>query len=307
VTDASAAIAPSTAIEAATATGGHPPLGRRRSPVAWLGAVPFLGYVAVFLLLPTGIVAVQSFSDGHGRPTLSNLRALGSGLVISGFEHSMILSASTAVLGAVVGALLSYVIATGDPKGLLRRAATAACGVLAQFGGVNLAFAFIATVGPAGFLTVLLKDAGPDISGGWLFDMPGLILVYTYFQIPLMVLVFLPALDGIRPQWREATASLGGTTWDYWRHIAVPLLTPAFLGATLLLFANAFSAYATAAALVNQGGIIVPLQIRTALTSEVVLGQENIGKALALGMVVVVAIVMTLYALLQRRTARWLR
>ena len=118
--------------------------------------------------------------------------------------------------------------------------------------------------------------------------------------------MFLPAVDGIRPQWREATESLGGSTWHYWRRVGGPLLAPAFLGATLLLFANSFSAYATAAALVSQGSPIVPLQIRTALTSEVLLGRENIGKAMALGMVVVVAVVMALYALLQRRTSRWL-
>jgi putative spermidine/putrescine transport system permease protein len=186
---------------------------------------------------------------------------------------------------------------------------TSACGVLAQFGGVTLAFAFIATIGLSGFVTVFLRDQlGVDIySGGvWLFDLPGLAVVYTYFQIPLMVIVFLPALDGIRPQWREATSSLGGSAWQYWRRVAMPLLAPAFLGSTLLLFANAFSAYATAAALVSQGSPIIPLQIRSALTSEVVLGQQNLGKAMALGMVVVVAVVMALYAILQRRTSRWL-
>jgi putative spermidine/putrescine transport system permease protein len=122
-----------------------------------------------------------------------------------------------------------------------------------------------------------------------------------------MVLVFMPALDGLRPQWREATESLGGSSWHYWRHVAGPLLLPAFLGATLLLFANAFSAYATAAALINQGAIVVPLQISNAMTSEVGLQQAQFAKALALGMVVIVAAVMLLYALLQRRTARWLR
>jgi putative spermidine/putrescine transport system permease protein len=75
----------------------------------------------------------------------------------------------------------------------------------------------------------------------------------------------------------------------------------------LLLFANAFSAYATAAALVSQGAPIVPLQIRALQTSEVILGQQNLGRALGLGMVLVVTVVMALYALLQRRTSRWLR
>jgi putative spermidine/putrescine transport system permease protein len=275
--------------------------------LSWLGSIPFFAYVVAFLLLPTAIVALEAFQDRSGGFTLSNLSTLTQDFRVTAFINSIELSAVTAVIGALVGALLAYVIATGRSDGLLRRMATAACGVLAQFGGVTLAFAFIATIGQAGLVTVALANWGINLDTGWLFDMPGLMLVYTYFQIPLMVLVFLPALDGIRPQWREATSSLGGTTWDYWRHVAFPLLTPPFLGATLLLFANAFSAYATAAALVSQGGIIVPLQIRTALTSEVVLGQENVGKALALGMIVVVAIVMSLYAWFQRRSARWLR
>jgi putative spermidine/putrescine transport system permease protein len=181
--------------------------------------------------------------------------------------------------------------------------------VLAQFGGVTLAFAFIATIGGAGFVYLWLQQRGLDIyaNGAWLYQVSGLILVYTYFQIPLMVLVFLPALDGIRPQWREATESLGGATWHYWRYVAGPLLAPAFFGGMLLLFANAFSAYATAAALINQGSIIASLLIANTLTSEVGLHQPGLASALALVMVVTVAIVMVLYTVLQRRTAKWLQ
>jgi putative spermidine/putrescine transport system permease protein len=274
-----------------------------------LGTVPFFAYVAIFLIIPTLVVVIGAFAGDEGGASLGNVRALTESFILAAFGRSILLSATTAVIGAVFGALLAYALATARPGGLLRRAVTAASGVLAQFGGVTLAFAFIATIGLSGFVTVFLRDnVGVDLySGGvWLFETPGLILVYTYFQIPLMVIVFLPALDGIRPQWREAAESLGGTNWHYWTRVAGPLLAPAFLGSTLLLFANAFSAYATAAALVSQGSPIIPLQIRGALTSEVVLGQQNLGKAMALGMVVVVAIVMALYALLQRRTARWL-
>jgi putative spermidine/putrescine transport system permease protein len=213
------------------------------------------------------------------------------------------------VLGAVLGAVLAWAVATGRPDGVLRRVVTSTCGVLAQFGGVTLAFAFLATVGFQGLVTLWLRDLGIDLfaGGAWIFELPGLVLVYTYFQIPLMVLVFLPAVDGLKVQWREAAQSLGGSAWHYWRHVGGPILAPAFLGSTLLLFANAFAAYATAAALVSQGAPIVPLQIRALQTSEVVLGQQNLGKALGLGMVVVVTVVMVLYALLQRRTSRWLR
>lgn len=274
-----------------------------------VGVVPFFAFVAIFLVIPTLVVAIGAFTSNDGRPSLDNITELVDGFILDAFLRSIVLSALTAVAGAVLGALLAYALVTARPNGLLRRMVTSVCGVLAQFGGVTLAFAFIATIGLSGFVTIFLRDQfGIDIySGGvWLFELPGLALVYTYFQIPLMVIVFLPALDGIRPQWREATESLGGSTWQYWRRVAMPLLAPAFLGAMLLLFANAFSAYATAAALVSQGSPIIPLQIRGALTSEVVLGHQNLGKAMALGMVVVVAVVMSLYALLQRRTSRWL-
>ena len=250
-----------------------------------------------------------AFVDETGALTLENLRTALTGPYLRAFLRSLQLSAITAVTGAVLGSLLAWAVVSGKPDGLLRRVVTSASGVLAQFGGVTLAFAFLATVGFEGLVTVWLRDLGWDIfaGGAWIFELSGLALVYTYFQIPLMVIVFLPALDGLKPQWREAARSLGGTSWTYWRRVAGPVLAPAFLGSMLLLFANAFSAYATAAALVSQGSPIVPLQIRNLQTSEVILGQQNLGRALGLGMVVVVGVVMALYALLQRRTTRWLR
>lgn len=273
-----------------------------------LGVLPFFAYTTIFLLVPTLIVVIGASLDGNNRPTLGNLTALAQPQIASAFIHSVILSTVTAVLGAVFGALLAYAVSTARENGPLRKMMTSLCGVLAQFGGVTLAFAFLATVGFQGFLTLWLQKIGIDLAGStWLFEPDkGLILVYTYFQIPLMLIVFLPAVEGLRPQWREAAESLGSSTWHYWRHVAGPILAPSFIGAMLLLFTNAFSAYATAAALISQGSPIIPLQIGGTLSSEVILGQENIGKAMALGMVAIVALVMTLYAVLERRTTRWL-
>ncbi|WP_250035032.1 ABC transporter permease [Paractinoplanes maris] len=282
---------------------------RLRGITALLGTVPFFAYVTIFLIIPTLVVVLGAFAGNEGGVSLDSVKALGNSYILDAFGRSIALSAISALVGAVLGALLAYALVTAKPDGVLRRVVTAAAGVLAQFGGVTLAFAFLATIGLSGFVTVWLQDTfsiNLYENGVWLFELPGLTLVYTYFQIPLMVIVFLPALDGIRPQWREATESLGGTTWQYWTRVAGPLLAPAFLGSALLLFANSFSAYATAAALVSQGSPLVPLQIRGALTSEVLLGQQNVGKAMALGMVVVVSVVMTLYTLLQKRTSKWL-
>jgi putative spermidine/putrescine transport system permease protein len=122
-----------------------------------------------------------------------------------------------------------------------------------------------------------------------------------------MVLIFLPSLDGLKPQWREAAENLGCSTWGYWRWVGIPLLWPPFLASAILLFANAFSAYATVAALITQGSIVIPLKISNALSSEVGVGTAHTANALALAMIVVVVIVTALSALLQRRMAKWTR
>lgn len=274
---------------------------------AALPLLPFLVFVGIFLIIPTATVLVSAFFL-DGQFSLDRIAALFSETALAALGRSVVLSASTAVLGAVFGSALAALIVHRPESSMLRRGVLAMCAVLAQFGGVALAFAFLATIGVNGVLTVWAADLfGLDLAGGgWLYSLPGLILVYTYFQVPLMVIVFLPALEGLRSQWREAAVSLGATPWQYWREVAGPLLAPAFLGSALLLFANAFAAYATAAALVSQGSPIVPLLIRSALTSEVVLGQAGFGYALALEMIVVVAAVMAGYFLLTRRTARWL-
>lgn len=253
---------------------------------------------------------VGAFQDDQGNASMVNVRALTHRVYLEAYVRSLQLSATSAAVGAILGALLAWALSTAKPRGVLRRVASSACAVLAQFGGVTLAFAFIATFGLTGLVTEFLRNYfSIDLfaQGVWLFDLPGLLLVYSYFQIPLMVIIFLPALEGMRPNWREAVNSLGGTTWNYWRHVAIPLLLPSFMGASLLLFANAFSAYATAAALVSQGSPLIPLKIRAYFTSEVLLGQENLGKALGLSMIMVAAVVMVFYALLMRRATRWWR
>jgi putative spermidine/putrescine transport system permease protein len=287
---------------------GRPRLGGRRLSLDWIGALPFLAYVGFFLVLPSVIIGIGAFLNADNAFTLDNFRNLSRSYVFKATVDTTVISAITALLGASLGALLAYAIVTGTPNGLLRRLTVSASGVLAQFGGVTLAFAFIASIGSAGFVYLFAKAHGFDYyaHGIWLFDIPGLDLVYLYFQIPLMVLVFLPALDGIKPQWREAAESLGGTTWHYWRHVAGPLLFPAFLGAVLLLFANAFSAYATANALINQGQPVLAQQIAGAMSSEVGAFEPGFAKAIAIEMIIIVTVVTILYSLLQRRTARWL-
>lgn len=290
----------------APGAGAHTP--RRRS-AAWLGFTPFAAYVLLFLAIPAVIAVASGFFSADGAFTFANLRALADPTIIKNFEGSLLVSAVSAVLGAAVGALVCYALLGTRAEGFLRTAVDAASSVLAQFGGIMLAFAFIATIGFQGFVTLFLKNTfGIDINanGALLYQVPGLIIPYTYFEIPLMVLTFMPAMEGLKATWGEAAATLGASRWHYWTKIAVPVLLPASAGSVLLLFANAFSSFATAAALLSQGGI-VPLAIKQQLTSETIVGTANTAGVLALGMLVIMVVVMFFYSLLQRRAARWQR
>jgi putative spermidine/putrescine transport system permease protein len=277
-----------------------------------LGALPFFLYVAVFLLLPIGVLAVEAFRATDPVTfeeswSTASIQAITSGPYRRAYVGSLQLSAITAVLGTILGLALAIAVLRAKRGRLLRRLVLTAAAVLANFGGIPLAFAFLATIGTQGVVTALLTDTlGLGLGGFSLYSMAGLALVYLYFLIPLMVLTIVPALEALRPQWREAADNLGASGWQYWRYVGGPVLAPPVLGATMLLFASAFAAYATAKALVGSSVPLVTLQIADALSSNVTVGAENVGKALALGMVVVVGLVMVFYAWVQRRTQRWL-
>ncbi|WP_018351387.1 ABC transporter permease [Longispora albida] len=259
----------------------------------YLPLLPFLVIVGAGLVVPVGVLATGASSLGDTMNSTYGTAMLGS----------LKLSLVTAVLGAVIGTLLAQAVVKSRST-LLRRVVTTASGVLANFGGVPLAFAFIATIGNAGIVTKLL---GLGQTGFTLYDFSGLTIVYLYFLVPLMVLVVLPALDAVRPQWSEAAASLGGSRWHYWRHVGAPVLAPPVAAGALLLFCGAFSAFATAAALVGGSVPLLTLQIADVLSGNVIENGEGIGAALAIEMLLVVGVVMIAYWLLQRRTSRWLR
>ena len=279
-----------------------------RSWTAVLGLVPFLGYMLVFLGGPLFFVINGAFADADGRPTLSNLVAsVSEPQYRAAFLSSLLISAITAVIGAVFGTFLAQAVLTGSPDSPLRRIVATASGVLAYFGGVPLAFAFIAALGQTGLATVFLRGIGIDLyAGGFRIDsLTGLGLTYVYFQVPLMVILITPALEGLLPQWREAAENLGASAWTYWRHVALPVLAPALGGATLVLFGNAFAAYATALALTSGSIPLLPTAIASALSGNVLANQQNVGLALGVDMVIVIALVMVGYLMLQRRAARW--
>jgi putative spermidine/putrescine transport system permease protein len=305
---ATAAAAPE--VQASGARPGRAPV-LVRSALRWLGVLPFGVYVALGLGAPTVAIAIAAFqSSSNNAATLSNVTGAFQGTYLTGLENSIELSLVCAIVPGIFGLLIAYAIFTAKRGNLLRRVVITASGVFANFGGVPLAFLFIAALSTTGVVTGWIKDAsGVDIwdHGFTLYDVHGILLAYLYFQIPLMVLIILPALEGLRPAWREAAQNMGAGTWQYWRYVGGPVLFPSFLGCLLLLFGTSLSAYATAEALTGGTVALTSIQIGALLNGNVIAGQENLGYALGLIMVAIIAIVMVLYWFLQRRAARWLR
>ncbi|MFF2851243.1 ABC transporter permease [Streptomyces sp. NPDC058001] len=283
------------------------PSGRRRRGAGGLAVVPLLVFVALAFGIPAlamldGAFTVKDPVTGAGSYSTENLSASLRGAYLTALLGSVKLSAVSAMIATVLGLLLAQAVVTSRFRAL-REAVLTASGVLANFGGVPLAFAFVATLGNSGVLT---RHLGLADKGWNLYSFTGLTLTYLYFLIPLMVLTITPALDGLRTQWREAAQNNGATHTQYWRHVALPVLTPSLLGGFVLLFGSAFAAYATAAAMVGSSVPLVTLQIADAISGNVLVGQENVALALSLDMVLVAALVMAVYLPLQRRSARWL-
>ncbi len=278
----------------------------RRIP-AWLGLLPFFLIAFGFLVWPAYSVVLQAFVDSAGAFTLENLSAIFQAQYRDAFQTTAALAFITAGIGAIAGTIMTYAVSVLQRPRFLKSAMATFSGVASQFGGVPLAFAFVATIGSAGLITTWLDDIGFDLygTGFSLLSFWGLVIVYLYFQIPLMMIMMSPAIEGMRAAWSEAAENLGASRWQYWRYVGIPLLTPAILGAFVLLFANAFSAYATAEVLTSGTVNLVPIQIGFFVQGNVFAANSQIGYALALGMIFVVSAALALNLWLQRRVARW--
>ena len=282
---------------------------RASSLLSFAALVPFLVFAIAFMLLPAGVLLVGAFEDKRGAFTLLNIEHLLQPTIIKSYVLSIRVSGMTAVGGAFIGFLLAYAITLGGLPRVIRSMVTTFSGVASNFAGVPLAFAFIATFGRVGMVTVLLKSLfGVSLydHGFNLYSFWGLTITYVYFQIPLMVLIISPTLEGMRKEWREAAENLGAGFFHYWFRVGLPILLPSLLSAVVLLFGNAFGAYATAYALTGGFLNLVPILIGAQIQGNV-LYDPNLGYALAIGMVVVMIITLLAYLGLQRLTSRWMK
>ncbi len=275
----------------------------------WLGLAPFTLFAFLFLILPALQIVLGAFQTPDGSFTLENIRGLNTDSIKSSYWVSIQLSLVTSLLGCLIGFAMASAVILGGLPARVRSALMTFSGVASNFAGVPLAFAFLATLGPVGLVTMWLRtEFGINLRGlGFnLLSFWGLVVVYLFFQIPLMILMIAPALDGLKREWKEAASILGATTAQYWRMVAIPILFPSFLGTFALLFANSFGAIATAFALAGPQFNIVPIKLFAQIRGDV-LGNPHLGYALAFGMIVITGVANGLYIWLRVRSERWLK
>ena len=293
-----------------TVAGSTPNARAVRLPTQWLGVAPFFIFATLFLVLPTLYLIIGAFQTRDGSFTLANvIKLFQEPTIRSSYWISIKISFWSAMLGALAGLGIALAIVRGGLPDWVRASTLTFSGVASNFAGVPLAFAFLATLGRLGLVTIILRDlfgfnlysTGFNLLSSW-----GLIAVYLYFQIPLMVVIITPAIDGLKKEWGEAAATLGATPWQFWRMVLIPVLWPSFLGTLVLLFANAFGAIATAYAFTGSSLNIVPISLYAQIRGDV-LGDPNLGYALAFGMIFITGVANILYIWFRTRSERWLK
>ncbi|WP_097068835.1 ABC transporter permease [Rhodobacter maris] len=290
-------------------TDHSPPAPRRRLNLAWLGILPFAAFVALFLIAPTMKIVIGAFQRVDGSFTFENIAGLFTPSILASYWISIKISVASAALGALIGFLMAAAMVLGGLPRFIRAPLLTFSGVASNFAGVPLAFAFLATLGPLGLVTMWLRtEFGINLRalGFNILSFWGLTITYIFFQIPLMILIITPALDGLKREWREAAQSLGASARQYWMSVALPILAPSILGTFALLFANAFGAVATAIALTGSSLNIVPIMLFAQIRGDV-LGNPHLGYAMAFGMILVTALANVLYIWLRIRSERWLK
>ena len=281
----------------------HPVLSRWGLPSMMIA--PFLIVAAVFMIAPTIMLAVQAVSGTDGF-TLKYIAALSGETFRLAAYNSLVLSLASATVGVAFGGAITAVVVHRQSPPVLGVIASSFSAVAANFAGVPLAFAFISSLGMFGLLTRLLKAAGIDIyaAGFTLYSLTGLTIVYAYFQIPLMIIIIMPAFRALRLEWAEAAESLGATPRQYARLVMLPILAPSIVSAFILLFGSAFSGYATAYALTSGNLVLLTTEIGNVLSGDVMSSPQT-GAALSVAMIVIMAAVVLVSSLLMRRARRW--
>ena len=158
--------------------------------------------------------------------------------VMASYRISFGLSLLAAAINAVFGLLLAWSLVryTFPGKKLVDAL-------------VDLPFALPTAVAGISLTALYARNGwlGQWIEGEWgikvAFGPLGILVALTFIGLPFVVRTVQPILEDIETELEEAAASLGAHRWQTFRHVLLPILTPALLTGFALAFARAVGEY----------------------------------------------------------------
>lgn len=238
--------------------------------------------VLAVLIFPLLTMLVLSFSPVGGSGfTLENyIEIFTQTMYTSAFRNSIIISLVSAIVALVFTTLATYGIVSVSDK--LKDKFLVLANLTSNFAGIPLAFAYIILLGSSGTLILLGQNLGWDwLTNFNIYSVTGLVIVYIYFQLPMGITLLMPIYDALDARWREAASLLGANSFQFWKKIGLPVLTPSLLGIFAIMFANAMGAYASAEALTGTSINLLSIRIANTVSGDI-FARPEVGAALSI-------------------------
>jgi sulfate/thiosulfate transport system permease protein len=173
-----------------------------------------LGYLALLLLVPIGVVLYRTFEPGVGEVWSS----ITTPAAVSAFWLTIEITVIAVPLNTAFGILAALVLVRSRVRG--KRVLEAAIDLPFAISPVVIGLSLFLLYGRQGWLGPTLTDAGIQI----IFSVPGMVLATIFVCLPFVVREVVPVLREIGDEQEQAASTLGATRWQTFWRITLPAI-----------------------------------------------------------------------------------
>ncbi len=251
-----------------------------------------LGYLAVLLLIPVGVVFYRTFEPGIG----SVIDSVTTPAAISAFWLTVEAAAIAVILNAIFGVATALILVRTKLPG--RRILDALIDLPFAVSPVVIGLALVALYGRTGWFGPWLTDHGIRI----LFSTPGIVLATVFVSLPFVVREVAPVLREIGDDQEQAASTLGATNWQAFWRITLPSIRWGLAYGVVLSTARAIGEFGAVSFV--SGKIAGETQTLTILVEQRYTNFDLAGAYAAAGLLAVIALatLLTMTMLSNRRS-----
>ena len=260
-------------------------------------AIPYVVWMAVFVIAPLLLIVVYAFTAKDGGVTLSNFSNMGQ--YFPAFRHSFVLAVTATVICILIGYPLAYFL---SKEGVLVRKVAmmlimlpmwmnfllrtyAWMSLLDDNGLINQFFSGI------GFFRLINTLFGTDLTCFHMINTQGaIVLGMVYNFLPFMIMPIFSVIDKIDPKVIEAAQDLGANSAMVFRKVIFPLSLPGVLSGVTMVFIPSVSTFALSRLLGGGKTLLLGDLIEMQFLGNAY--NPHLGSAIALVMMVIVLVCM---------------